>query len=80
MYVIQKYKSIFLLKSLNSINILYIGSHKRNKFCIIRKNVLRRILTYFYRAKYNEINIRHSCLQDYFSTENGIDTTSDSYT
>ena len=68
-YVIQVYKSIFPMKNgLNSINILYTSFHK--SFPIqytYGKENLKRILTYLYCTKYNEINAFHLVIQKYVS-------------
>ena len=70
-YVIQLYKTIFLIKMKNSINILYTGSHK--SFSIhykIRGKFLKHILTNLYCNKYNKIDMCHSGVQKIFHIEN----------
>ena len=60
MYVIQVYKSMFLMKNdLNSVNPLYPGSQKKfsNILCLSVGNFLKHILTNLHCAKCNEINI-----------------------
>ena len=54
-YVIQMYKSIFTIKNtIDSINILYTGSHKVFRYITIG-GILKGIVTHLYCTKYNEI-------------------------
>ena len=61
--VIKTYKSMFYVKKkcINSINILHTGSHT------YEGKHLKRILTYLYCTKCNEISICHSDFQKHVS-------------